>query len=209
MTLKRTMDRMGYTLKLIKNIPFTRNSEDTIDKRHDYCAWLSSVPHDQIYSNLIFIDESGFNPGMRRKHGYNIRGFPAMHIQIGPRTSNVSIIGGMNATHGIISFENIVNFVNDLIQKIIIRSHNFGADMNKPIFIVWDNASIHKAREVQQNCFTEDVTCIHGLDVQNKFLPCYSPFLNPIEEAWSHSKFDIARKSPWNQRKRNSKRPNL
>lgn len=199
-TLKRTMDRMGYTLKLIKSVPFTRNSDETIEDRYRYCLWLSSISQRHVYTNLIFIDESGFNPGMRRKQGYSLKGFPAIDIQIQPRTSNINIIGAMNGASGIMSFdvetgkvrgENIVKFVNNLIQKILTVPHNFEIDLNEIIYIVWDNASIHKAREVEENCFTDDIIQIHGLRVHSKFLPCYSPFLNPIEEAWSHSKFDV------------------
>ena len=199
-TLKRAMIRKGYTLKLVKNVPFTKNNNETINERYDYCMWLSSVPPRLIYTNLIFIDESGFNSSLKRKQGYNIKGYPAIDIPVAPKSSNVSIIGAMTGSNGIIHFEadigklngaRIIIFIQNLIEKILTDPNACGVDVNSPVYIVWDNAAIHKAREVRENCFSDKIENLHGLNLEHKFLPPYSPFLNPIEEAWSHSKFEI------------------
>ena len=162
-TIRRTMKKMGFTLKLIKNIPFSRNTEETIESRFEYAMWISGITPRLVYSNLIFMDEAGFNTGLRRNNGYNYRGFPAVQVSLPNRSPNMSIIGAMNGSKGMIHFscsfsktndQAIVAFIKCLQQKIIQDPREIGVDPENTIFIVCDNASIHKTRNVQNECFS-------------------------------------------------------
>ena len=54
--------------------------------------------------------------------------------------------------------------------------------------VVLDNASIHKVQEV--------IGLLSGLGVIIKFLPAYSPDLNPIEEVFAEAKHFLQQPTP-------------
>lgn len=57
----------------------------------------------------------------------------------------------------------------------------------KPLFLLWDNASIHKSEPIK--LFLEQQTIDKKkLNIHLGFIPPYSPELNPIEQLWAYMK---------------------
>lgn len=70
----------------------------------------------------------------------------------------------------------VIRFLNQLLDQIPGQVH-----------LVWDNASIHKSKEIKQ--FLNQPTPRDRLTLYA--LPIYSPDLNPDEQVWNHLKNHI------------------
>jgi transposase len=80
--------------------------------------------------------------------------------------------------------ENFLTFMNSLIDKI--ETDNLG-----PLIFIMDNVAFHKVREVREK--------VEAAGHMIKFLPRYSPFLNPIENMFSQWKELVRASRPANE----------
>ena len=133
---------------------------------------------------LLWIDESGFDSrNSLCKYGYGIRGQPQDHSLIlrGKRYSAIGIMSveGVQDVYikdGTVDGDRFAHFVCHTLLPILQPFHG----RSPHSVVVLDNASIHKMHEV--------IELLSGCGVIVKFLPAYSPDLNPIEEVFAEAK---------------------
>ena len=173
-TLCRTAKRLGLTRQKMKQVAIRRS--DVL--RAQYMAEMSAF-------DLVFIDETGSERrNSIRQYAYGLRGITPVQYQLcvyGKRISGIGILTtqGMEDVYivegnvnGAIFFQFIQRCLLDIIQP-------FDGSNPKSV-VVFDNASIHHMSAV--------IDLITAAGALVRFLPPYSPDLNPIEEAFSKVK---------------------
>ena len=176
-TINRAIKKFNYTLKVIKNIPQRRNSNEVIEIRRQYA--LEFTRFDQ--NKIIFIDETGVSIASRSRKGRSLIGTTPIRNVRQLRTNNYTICSSMlnnkilhyQTKSGSFNGNEFKSFIIDLIALLSAMQ------LNNMIFIM-DNCSIHKLHETS--------VLIEMSNHQLVFLPPYSPFLNPIEEVFSKFK---------------------
>jgi transposase len=165
--------KLGITRKRLSLIPVERNSLDKINKRCIYASEISRY----LPENLVFLDETGFNAHTTRSYGYSEKNTKAYKNVPANRGQNVSCMCVITMD-GLIAFEykrgayNGESFINFIENKL---SMFFWSNPEK--ILIMDNARFHHSRDVLQK--------LNSLGINHKFLPAYSPQLNPIEEFFS------------------------
>lgn len=177
-TISRFLCKKKLTRKLVQKVPIERNTTQTIEKRFEYSNWYFSLNTTQPNKDIIFIDESGFNLHIQRARGRSIPGTsPTNEIPASPGP-NLTLLQAINKQRviyyeifiGSINAETYTRFLSGLLERIDIENS----------ILIWDNARIHHARVTKEFC--------EAFGVNYKFLPPYSPFLNPIEFSFSKIK---------------------
>jgi transposase len=181
-SINNGLKRLRITLKNATKEVELRNAQTTLDARKTYALHFSNNGPRE-HQKIIFIDESGFNYHLRRTKGRSKVNTPARVTVPAVRGRNVSLIAAINTqgivwheviTHSTVTSTIFCDFLGRLFQKL---ENECNLD---EVWLILDNASIHKTLEVRQ---LVDQTR-HKLI----FLPPYSPMLNPIEEVFSKIK---------------------
>ena len=188
-TIAKYLKSMEMTRKRLTLVPRERNSTKILDLRQEYCRYISNV----LDQNLVFLDETGFNLHTRQKYGYSLKNTKCFVTVPANRGSNISLMTAIN-TRGIVAHEikegayNGTLFIDFISNKL--KSH-FEAHPHD--VLIMDNCAFHHRRDV--------VELLNDLRISFKFLPAYSPQLNPIEEYFSHlkSKYVSAMPAPANK----------
>jgi transposase len=108
----------------------------------------------------------------------------------GKRTDRVSIIAARDHNHNLIA-PMIYDGTADTTLVLFWVEHILIPTLPKNSITIWDNASYHKSKRI------EELLNKHGHTI--KFLPAYSPELNPIENLWGTLKQRL--KGYWNSSK--------
>lgn len=176
-TLCRTVHRLGFTRKRLQHIALQCSEE----RRAQYMAEISIFDP----SMLVWVDETGFRRrNSIRAYGYSLRGMRATDYQLKMGQKNINAIGIMSL-NGIedvyISEENVngdvfEDFVRTTLLPILMPFNG----INTHSVVVLDNCSIHHLERIEQM-----ITSVGALI---RFLPPYSPDLNPIEFVFSKVK---------------------
>ena len=182
--ISKELKTHGYKRKRAKKIPHERNTTRTIQLRKTFAIAVAPLPD----ANLIFLDESGFNLHLGPLYGYTPPGItPSVEVP-GNRGANISLLLAICPTH-VVGFFARVGAVTGDDYKTFIETQllqQMGEDRT-PVLIM-DNARIHHAVVVKE-MLTEH-------QIENKYLPPYSPQLNPIEEAFSMIKARYRKLTP-------------
>jgi transposase len=192
-TLHRKIDNFNYTLKRVSLVTETRNSPSTIEKRFEYARDFYQMNSEYQNLKFMFLDEVGFNSSLRCKRGRALRGRCAVQRVRCIRSRNLSVCcamtkhGTFHATKQIMPFNRIsfLQFINEVIDKI---TNELGCQ--KVVFVL-DNVRFHRVPEVTERI----VEAGHSV----KFLPPYSPFLNPIENMFTQWKQLVRAERPTNE----------
>ena len=176
-TICRTVQRIGLTRQKMKRVAIGRS--DVL--RGQYMADIDVFDPNM----LVFVDETGFDRrNLIRQFGYGLRGITPVTHQLLVYGQRISAIGVMT-TRGIEDFYLIegsvngdifLNFVQRCLLSIMLP---FDGDNPRSV-LVMDNAAIHHVEVVT------DLLTAAGILI--RFLPPYSPDLNPIQEAFSKVK---------------------
>ena len=174
-TIMKVLDGALYSVKKISLHTHARNSEETKNARVEYVNWfLSNLDK---YRSIIFLDESGFNLWTRRSNGRAPKGHPAVRIVSGSKGKNVTMLFAISPQLGKLSHKFVIGSVtNEIFQSYFQQLCEEIGNSSASLFIL-DNAPIH-------NKTTHNFHTV-------KFLPPYSPVLNPIEEAFSCWKYTV------------------
>lgn len=184
-TISKSLKEMNYSIKRVSFVPESRNTLGNINLRETYCSEYSLQDEEKI----IFVDEFGVSCSTRVGYGRSIVGSPARKNVRAIRSKNISVCAAI-MKGGVKHFKisdtpyNSLKFLN-FLQELITKLNNENIFTGR---IIMDNASIHKKEE--QRIFLEN----SGFEL--KFLPAYSPQLNPIEEVFSKWKHYIAQGNP-------------
>jgi transposase len=95
-TIAATMTNFNYSLKRIHVIPERRNDPSAVSARFEYATNFLRLLEVYSESQIIYIDEVGFNVCMRATRGRSIIGSPAIQVAPGLRTRNISMCCAMN-----------------------------------------------------------------------------------------------------------------
>lgn len=180
-TIWRWLKKLNYTYKLIRTIPQSRNCTEVKLERKNYVEWYLNIPLHKRYRNVIYVDESPFNLHMIRNHGYSLAGTTPNLIVGNSRGPNISMILAVNCINIIkadavvgsgVNAETFQSFLLNLVEIL-------GTD--EEFIIVMDNVRFHHSNP----------TFYENYPYQIKYLPRYSPFLNPCEETFSKIKNSI------------------
>lgn len=126
----------------------------------------------------MFLDESGARPGMTRTRGRAPRGqrvvakVPAGHWTI------VTVIGAVR-TSGPFAAATLVGATDSDVFRTYVREV-LAPELRPGDVVVMDNLSPHKAAGVRE--------ALEAVGATPRYLPPYSPDLNPIENVWSKVK---------------------
>ena len=176
-TICRTAQRLGLTRQKMKKIALKQSDV----QRAKYMAEIEGFEPEM----LVFIDETGCDKrNLVRQYGYGIRGLTPVTHKFIVHGKRISAIGVMTTegiedaylVEGNVNSETFVQFIQRSLLNII---QPFDGSNPKSVVIL-DNASIHHVDKVV------DLICASGALV--RFLPPYSPDLNPIEEVFSKVK---------------------
>lgn len=183
-SVHRAIANFEYSFKRVQLIPERRNIENNINIRFEYAREV--IAYDQ--ERLIFIDEFGVNCSMRKRYGRAPLGETPRKNVSTIRSKNFSVAAAMSCNE-LLCFkikesayngESFIEYIQELIT--ILSRKNL-----KNMIIICDNVPFHKASAVSDVCIQNN----HKL----KFLPPYTPQLNPIEEVFSAWKEHIRSKN--------------
>jgi transposase len=154
-------------------MPIERNSEDKINQRAIYASNIVLHP----IENLIFLDETGINKHLTKHYGYSPKSVKGIKPVPANRGLNLSCMCAI-FKEGLIAYEirrgsyNSEFFVEFIQNKLADFFRN-----NPQKILIMDNARFHHLEIV--------LLKLRELGIAFKFLPPYSPQLNPIEEFFS------------------------
>ena len=176
-TLCRTAERLGLTRQKMKRVAI-RCSEII---RAQFMAEIEAFDPDMI----LFIDETGCDRRNLVRHlGYGLRGITPVTQQLLVYGQRISAIGVMSTrgiedaylVEGNVNGDIFLNFIQRCLLNII---QPFDGNNPRSVVVI-DNAAIHHVDAV--------IDLITAAGALVRFLPPYSPDLNPIEEAFSKVK---------------------
>ena len=130
---------------------------------------------------FVFLDESGFDTRLSRTHARAPRGQRAHGHAPGGRWRRLTLIGalsldGLCAAMLVGGATNTAVFLAFVTQVLIPALKQKRPDA----IVVMDNLAAHKAAVVRR--------ALDAAGIAYRYLPAYSPDMNPIERAWSKLK---------------------
>lgn len=134
---------------------------------------------------LVFIDETGIRTNCTPRYGWSKRGEPCIGDAPGSWKS-FSTIGAIR-----LSGVETATTVEGAFDKELFKEYMEDCllpSLKRGDIVVMDNLSVHK------NSFDEDLFKRRGIGI--KYLPRYSPDLNPIEYLWANIKPLIRKMEP-------------
>ena len=138
-------------------------------------------------SNIFFLDEVGFNVSMRSKFGRSKVGTTPFITVPNIRSRNISVCCCMSKSGQIFKKTSLRPYNIQLFNTFIEDFLNYLDENNLSNYlIILDNVRFHKNQEA--------LSLITTKGHQMKFLPPYSPFLNPIENMFSKWKNSVKRR---------------
>lgn len=185
-TISKALKGLELSRKRLRKIPIERNTPTNLAARKTYATFAWRKENSELY----FLDETGFNLHNGPRFGYAARGIAPHTVLPGNRGQNVSVlvcIGVKGVIHwehtaGAYNSEKFVRFLDNLIP--LIEEDLDISTTQKDKFLIMDNAVIHRSNAVKLK--------LESLKQDYKFLPPYSPQLNPIEEFFSALKANQA-----------------
>jgi transposase len=130
---------------------------------------------------LVFIDESGFDTRLTRTHARAPRGRRAHGKAPGGHWRRLTLIGalardGVRAAMTVAAAAGTAVF-HAFVERVLVPALR----RTRPdAVVVMDNLAAHKAAIVRRT--------LDAAGIAYRYLPAYSPDLNPIEQAWSKLK---------------------
>jgi transposase len=135
---------------------------------------------------LVFLDECGVLTGMARLHGRSPRGERAYGTVPCGRWTRLSVLGALGH-EGILAAMSVAAATSGAVfhaylERVLLPELR----RTKPdAVLVMDNLGAHKTPEVRE--------LLDGSGFPYRYLPSYSPDLNPIEPAWAQVKAELRR----------------
>lgn len=128
-------------------------------------------------ANIVYFDESGFEPTTYRDHGWAIRGKKIYIDVTGKREKRTNLIMAQRGRRGKdwlapMLFEGACSAltVETWVEKLLLK------ELKKPSIIIMDNAPVHNKKSIRK-LFENNGHILLSL-------PPYSPDFNPIEKTF-------------------------
>jgi transposase len=132
---------------------------------------------------LVFLDETGIDTRLTRAYGRAPRGQRAIGKVPGGHWERLTVIGAL-ALDGVVAAMSIPAATGTAVFLAFAEQVLAPALRNRPdALLVMDNLPAHKAQAVRE--------ALDRAGLTHRYLPPYSPDLNPIEQAWSKLKTSL------------------
>jgi transposase len=180
-TLHGYLEAEVITYKQITNRNQQRNSPENRQARAEWAGWF--LQHQDL--TFVYVDEFGFNLALQRHYGRSRSGTPAIQVTPANEGANVSVAAAVQRSARIICYQAqdepfTTETFNGFIDQIIAH---FQANPEPGVCLVMDNCRIHDRQDLPRR--------LEEAGFLMKFLPPYSPMLNPIEEVIGDIKREI------------------
>ena len=191
--------------------PASRNAPATIEARYEYAIWMAGLTPQQ-QDGLVFVDETGHELWTHRRRGWREKGrTPSAHCpdQRTPRVNEIAassqVFGGFYLHMGLIpnntqTFTDFVTAAAHEWNKRMAQRDPKAGEIPEVIFVM-DNSSIHSEKRLTAALQTineqlqakkkKKDACLQTTKFSIRYLPAYSPFLNPIETVFALQKARI------------------
>lgn len=134
--------------------------------------------------DLIFLDESGFSTAMIRRYARGLHGARAVGHAPG-HWRRLTVLGALGR-EGLLAVMTIPRATNAAIFLAFVEQVLVPALLGRPHpVVILDNLNCHKNPAV--------LAAFDAAKIEVRFLPAYSPDLNPIEPCWSKVKTAMRR----------------
>jgi transposase len=154
--------------------PAEQQREDVVEARRQWSAKQLKLDPDQV----VFIDETWAKTNMTRTYGRSPRGKRLVEAVPYGRWQTTTFLGAMRST-GFMAPLCVEGAINGSLFQAWVEQHLAKA-LRPGDVVVMDNLSSHKGARV--------VAAIEAVGATVRYLPPYSPDLNPIELAFSKFK---------------------
>ena len=144
----------------------------------EFLEWIETIPE----SKRVFVDESGINQFIHQAYGWAKRGEKIYEAISGKRYGRENFIAGYCDSKPITPFCYQGNCNTEIVCFWL--KHFLLPALKPGQWVIMDNAAFHRSNEIRD--------LITQAKCHLKFLPPYSPDLNPIEKFWGHFKKKIA-----------------
>ena len=147
---------------------------DVVQAREEWKEFQGDV----CWERLVFLDESSAKTNMIQYYGRAPRGercfdsAPCGHWNTTTMLSSIRLDGNTEC----VVFRGALN--RDLFESYV--EHVLAPSLRPGDIVIMDNLRAHQSSEV--------IEFIHARQAEVRFLPSYSPDLNPIEKMWSKVK---------------------
>lgn len=129
-------------------------------------------------SKLVFIDESGFDTRMTRRFGRSARGAPCVGAVPHGHWRNTTFIAGLRRDR--IDAPMLIEGAMDGAAFCAWVEQMLAPTLSAGDIVICDNLSVHKNAQAR--------AAIEARGAELRFLPAYSPDLNPIEMVFAKIK---------------------
>jgi transposase len=153
-----------------------RDREDVAEARR---AWRAE-PAGIDPARLVFIDETGIDTRMTRACARAAKGRRATGKVPWGRWERLTVIGAL-ALDGLVASRGVAAATGTAVFLAFTEEVLVPALRDRPdALVVMDNLAAHKAEKVR--------AALDRAGLAHRYLPSYSPDMNPIEPAWSELK---------------------
>lgn len=166
-TVAAALKNLGVTRKKLRRVPIERNTASNILSRKLYAQSIVRKPD----RNLFFLDETGWNLHNGPRYGYAFKGQTPTVQEPGNRGPNNSLLACIGLD-GVRKWELKIGAYNSTALADFLDE--LCPELPQNAVLIMDNASFHHSEAVKSTLTR------HGIVI--KYLPAYSPQLNPIEE---------------------------
>jgi transposase len=149
---------------------------DVAEQRASWHADLARIAPER----LVFIDETGIDTRMTRAYGRAARGQRVPGKVPWGHWRRLTVIGAL-ALDGVVASMSVAAATSTAVFLAFVEQVLAPALRERPgTVVVLDNLAAHKAERVR--------AALEEAGLGHRYLPPYSPDLNPIEQAWSKLK---------------------
>jgi transposase len=148
-------------------------------------AWRAEVCAGVDAARLVFLDESGVDTAMTPLYARAPRGQRALGRAPGGHWKRLTILGAL-AADGLVAAMTVAAATTTQVFAAFVEQVLLPALRDRPgCLVVMDNLAPHKAACVR--------AAFEAAGISYRYLPPYSPDLNPIEPVWSKLKGALRR----------------
>ena len=157
------LQRLGFSFKRIRKRGKSKKKPEILAT---FIEYIKNLPSD---TNIVAIDESGFNHFPSPIYGYSLKGQPAI-VEFVPSNDRVrySLLMAISKTGQIEYSISSQNVTGDIYNKFIDK-----LQCSHGSILLMDNASIHKTKILKEIITEKNLNIC--------YTPPYSPEFNPIE----------------------------
>ena len=173
------MPRLAAARLASKEKSLHASEQEREDVQTERTAWRADQPAWPA-ADLIFLDESGIDTAMTRRYARAHRGQRAIGRAPAGHWRRLTLLGALGAD-GLVAMMTVARATDTevflaFVEQVLLPAL---ASKAKPVVIL-DKLSSHRSPRV--------LAAFAAAGVEVRFLPPYSPDLNPIEPCWSKLK---------------------